>query len=288
MVSISTDDLRARHHIGLRLRAMRETAGFTLDTAARHLHLPAEILARMESGQHSVPPPLTQSMTQLYGQPDASVLILARLARHRGRPADFAAWHRDQLAWESNATRVCEVAVTHIPELLHTPAYARAVLLPHHGWIFRGAVPHQSVPAGLAALEVRQGRLAGPPLLPMHVVIAESALRAQVAAPTVMAEQWAHLVMVAARCAVTVRVLPDARSGLIGSQYGWRVLEFLNTAERRWLFRRSGQVIAPTDGKEEVGTAYRKFVRLRAASLSAHESQTLIQQLIHDATQLRK
>jgi hypothetical protein len=267
---------------------MRETAGFTLDIAARHLHLPAEMLGQMERGQHAVPPPLAQSMTQMYGQPDSDVLIMARLVRHRGQSADPAAWHRDQLAWESCATRVCEVAVTHIPELLQTSDYTRSVFVTHSAWTCRGDVAEHSIRTGLTALALRQGRLAGSPLLPMHVVITERALRAQVAASPVMARQWAHLTTVIARCAVTVRVLPDALCGLVGSRHGWRVLEFSNLPEPRWLFRRYGYVTAPTEGQEEVATAYRKFLRLSAASLSPHDSQALIQQLIHNATQSRK
>lgn len=277
-------DLHARQHVGLRLRAMRETAGFTLDLAARHLNLPAEMLVQMESGQHAVPPPLAQSMTQMYGQPDSDVVIMARLARHRGKAADLAAWNLDQLAWESCATRICEVAVTHIPELFQTSAYTRAVFTPQTGWPVRGEAAEQSIRTGLAALTLRQDHLASPPLLPIHVVITESALRADVVAPTVMAEQLAHLKVVTAHCAVTMRILPRANSRLIGSQHGWRILEFSNTPEPRWLFRRYGHVTAPTEGHDEVGTAYRKFLRLRAAALSADDSQTFIQQLIHDAT----
>jgi hypothetical protein len=282
------NDLRARQHVGLRLRAMRETAGFTLDIAARHLHVPAEMLDQMERGQHAVPPPLAQSMTQMYGQPDSDVLIMARLVRHRGQPADAAAWHRDQLAWESCATRVCEVAVTHIPELLQTSDYARSVLVTHSAWTIHTDVAEHSIRTGLTALALRQGRLAGPPLLPIHVVITERALRAQVAASTVMARQWAHLTTAIARCAVTVRVLPYAHCGLVSSQHGWRLLEFSNSPEPRWLFRRYGHVTAPTEGEEEVATAYRKFLRLSAASLSTHDSQALTQQLIHNTTQSRK
>jgi hypothetical protein len=246
------------------------------------------MLDQMERGQHAVPPPLAQSMTQMYGQPDSDVLIMARLVRHRGQSADPAAWHRDQLAWESSATRVCEVAVTHIPELLQTSGYARAVFATDSGWTLRGDVAEHSIRTGLAAVALRQGRLVGPPLLPLHVVITERALRAQVAASTVMAGQWAHLTTVIARCAVTVRVLPHAHCGLVGSRHGWRLLEFSNSPEPRWLFRRYGHVNAPTEGEEEVATAYRKFLRLSAASLSTHDSQALIQQLIHNTTQSRK
>jgi hypothetical protein len=275
---------------------MRETAGFTIDIAARHLHLPADMLDQMESGQYAVPPPLAQSMTRMYGQSDVDVILMARLARHRGQVTDFAAWHLDQLAWECCATRACEVAVTHIPELLHTSAYARAVCTSHARTVFAsqirctptGKVAEHSICTGLAALELRQGRLAGPPWLPMHVVITEKALRAQLAEPQVMAKQWAHLTTVTARCPVTVRVLPDAHSGLIGAQHGWRVLEFSNTPEPRWLFRRYGNVNAPTEGQDEVATAYRKFLRLRAASLSADDTQTFIQQLIHDTMETSK
>jgi hypothetical protein len=284
----TADELRARQLVGLRLRAMREKAGFTLDVAAGHLHLPVGMLERMECGQQAVPPPLAQAMTQMYGQPDPDVLIMARLARHRGEAVDLAAWHLDQLAWESCATRICEVAVTHIPELLHTSGYARAVFVPPIRWRQSGGAAEQSMRTGLEALALRQGRLAGPPLLPTHVVITERALRAQVAEPSVMAGQWAHLEAVIAQCAVTVQVLPRTRSGLIGSQHGWRVLEFSNTPEPRWLFRRFSRVTAPTEGEEDVATAYRKFLRLRAASLSADDSQTLIQQLIHDASRNKK
>jgi hypothetical protein len=244
------------------------------------------MLGQMESGHRAVPPPLAQSMTQMYSQPGSDVVIMTRLARHRDA-ADCSAWNLDQLAWESCATRVCELAVTHIPELLQTSDYARSVFISRIRRTCHGEVPVQTIRTSLASLALRQSRLAGLPLLPMHVVITESALRTQAATLDVMAGQWAHLKTVAASCAVTVRVLPDAGSGLIGSQHGWRLLEFSTMPEPRWLFRRYGRVTAPTEG-QEVGTAYRKFLRLRAASLSPDDSRTFIQQLIDDATQVGK
>lgn len=277
---------------------MRESAGFMLDIAARNLHLPAEMLGQMESGLHAVPPPLARSMTRMYGQvdSDSDVIVMARLVRHRGQVTDFAAWNLDQLGWESCATRICEVARTHLPELLQTTAYARAMFTSHARIAFalqitstfRDAAAEQSIQAGLAALALRQGRLASPPWLPTHVVITESALRAQLAPPGVMVEQWAHLQTLTTRCPVTVRVLPKAHSGLIGAQHGWRILEFSTMPEPRWLFRRFASVNAPTDGEETVAMAYRKYLRLRRASLSADDSQTFIQQLIRDATRTGK
>ncbi|HEX5408127.1 MAG TPA: Scr1 family TA system antitoxin-like transcriptional regulator [Pseudonocardiaceae bacterium] len=292
VVSISINQLLARQHVGQRLQAMREAAGFSHDTAARHLHLPADMLHQMESGQFAIPPPLAQAMTQMYGHPDPDVLLMARLARHRGQVADLAAWHLNQLAWECSTTRICEVAVTHIPELLHTSDYARAVWTSHARSVFAWqikctrtrALLEQSIPPGLTALASRQARLAGPPLLPVHIVITETALRAPLAPPEVMAQQWAHLMKVTAQCAVTVRVLPKAHSRLLGSvQHGWRVLDFSNTPEPRWLYRSSGSVNAPTEVEQTVAAAYRKYLRLRAATLSAHESQTFVQQLINNA-----
>jgi hypothetical protein len=270
---------------------MRDTAGFTLDVAARYLHLPADLLDRMENGQHAVPPPLAQAMTQMYGQQDSDVLLMAALARHRGRVEDFADWHLDQLAWECSATRVCEVAVTHIPDLLQTGAYAREVWTSHARSVFAwqimrarfGGVGEDSIRAGLAALALRQGRVSGRPWLPMHVVITEGALRAPLAAPRVMVEQWRHLMELVECCAVTVRVLPKARSGLISARHGWRVLEFSNTSEPRWVVRRYGGVNAASEVEEEVATAYRKYVQLRAATLSADDSQLFIQRMIDDA-----
>ncbi|HEX5401872.1 MAG TPA: helix-turn-helix transcriptional regulator [Pseudonocardiaceae bacterium] len=292
MVSISINHLLARQHVGQRLKAMRESAGFSHNTAARHLHLPADMLDQIESGQFAVPPPLAQSMTQMYGHPDPDVLLMARLARHRGQVADFAAWHLDQLAWECSATRVCEVAVTHVPELLHTNDYARAAWTSHARTVFAWQIKctrnrellEQSIQPGLMALASRQARLAGPPLWPVHIVITEAALRAPLAPPEVMAQQWAHLLDLCAQCAVTVRVLPKSRSGLLGSvQHGWRVLDFSNTPEPRWLFRSSGSVNAPTEVEEAVAAAYRKYLRVRAVALSADESHTFVQQLIDNA-----
>jgi hypothetical protein len=275
---------------------MRETAGFALDIAARHLHLPARILDLMENGQRTVPPPLAHAMTRMYGHPDSDVLLMARLARHRGLVADISDWHSDQLAWECSATRVCEVAVTHIPELLQTSAYARAAYTSHAPTVFApqieythtGKVADHSIRTGLAALALRQGRLTSQPWLPMHVVITEKALRAPLAAPQVMAEQWAHLRTLMTRYAVTVRVLPNAHTRRIGAQHGSRVLDFSNTPEPRWLVRRYGRVNAPTDIEEEVATAYRKYLQLRAVTLSADDSQTFIQELINDAARIRR
>jgi hypothetical protein len=231
----------------------------------------------MEHGQYGVPPPLARAMALLYDNPESDLLALALLVRNRGAAADFAAWHHEQLAWEAVATRVCEVATTHIPELLQTPAYTRATLTARLN-PYRHSLT--DVENGVAALAVRQRRLTARPLLPVHVVIAEQALQSTVADPIVMAAQWAHLLAVAEHCPVTIRVLPRSRSRLVGSQHGWRTLDFAGTPEPRWLFRRFGRVTAPTNGAE-VSTAYRKFLRLQTASLAADATRTFTQQLIN-------
>ncbi|HEX5404206.1 MAG TPA: Scr1 family TA system antitoxin-like transcriptional regulator [Pseudonocardiaceae bacterium] len=280
---VSTDDLRARQHLGRRLRTMREKKGLALRVAARQLIVPIDMLKEMENGQFGVPPPLVRAMTLLYDDPGSDVLPLAQLVRNRGEAADFAAWHHEQLAWEAAATRVCEVATTHIPELLQTSAYTHAVLTARLNTYRQNQT---DVDNGVAALAERQHRLTGPPLLPNHVVIAEQALRSPVAGPAVMAAQWAHLLAMMEHSPVTIRVLPRSRSRLVGSQHGWRMLDFAGTPEPRWMFRRYGRVTAPTNG-EEVGTAYRKFLRLKTDSLSTEATRAYIQQLLTESSMRR-
>jgi transcriptional regulator with XRE-family HTH domain len=123
-----------RRLIGSSLRRYRESLGYDLGVAARILECDPSKISRIETGQRGIRPKELRELLTEYGVDTATQDTLAAIAR----PGEDARWwreytpvltagHLDYLATESAATAILAYAPVQIPELLHTPDYARAV-----------------------------------------------------------------------------------------------------------------------------------------------------------------
>jgi transcriptional regulator with XRE-family HTH domain len=120
--------------IGSSLRRYRESLGYDLGVAAQILECDPSKISRIETGQRGIRPKELRELLTEYGVDAATQDTLAAIAR----PGEDARWWReyipvlsagrlDYLAAESAASTIMAYAPVQIPELLHTPDYARAV-----------------------------------------------------------------------------------------------------------------------------------------------------------------
>jgi uncharacterized protein DUF5753 len=206
--------------LAARCVAAREEAGLSAAEMAHSLCLPDAVLAAFEAGQGHFPdvrlvPYLTRC--GLKSEAIMSYVDLAHTPDTGYHVVPFTGRFPDELlalaAHETTASRITEYAPTQIPQLLQTPAYARALL------DCAGELTSEC----LVQRQRRQALLEGP--VDATFFVAERVLRWRVGGPDVMSEQLDRLLK-----AGTVRVVPDDQLGFVGAPQGFRLLTYADQA----------------------------------------------------------
>jgi hypothetical protein len=218
--------LRAKW-LGKLLRELRDETDRTLAEVADYLNRSPSIVSRMENGALPIPQQDVENLLDLYRVSDpARREALLRLHRMAGLPAWWDVYAEDvaepviELAWfESLATAMKIYCATIVDGLLQTAAYARAVA---QAADLEGT---DDVDRLVEMRLMRQAVLsrANPPQF--SAVIDEAVLRRPVGGPTVMAGQLRHLVALAERPHVEIRVLPFRSGAHASPDGGFRFLE---------------------------------------------------------------
>ncbi|MWA05748.1 helix-turn-helix domain-containing protein [Actinomadura sp. LD22] len=198
--------------LGVMLHRLREARGLPAREAGGAIGASPAKISRMELGQVSLREPDVAALLTLYGVEDGSLagslLDLARGAPSPGsgnrRDDGPTAWLRAYSGLEESASLIRTSGIRHIPSLLQTEAYARAVTA--------RSVPH------LAAHDVdelvrlrmaRQRRFAADAGRRLWAIVDERVLRRPVGPPPVWQEQIAHLISVSTWPNVTLQILPS-------------------------------------------------------------------------------
>ncbi|MFI5562102.1 helix-turn-helix domain-containing protein [Amycolatopsis japonica] len=175
------------------LRVARKTAKLAATEVADKLAWSQPTISRIETGLRAASAEEVSALLAVYQVTGERREALLSLARDNG-PCWFAdvASQRETLAqYEKEATKIVAFGTTLVPELLRTPAYARVVGS-------SGAVPGQKR---------------------FVAYIDEAVLRRQVGGPQVMTQQLRHLVSMAERPTVELRVIPFAAGAYPGGDY---------------------------------------------------------------------
>ncbi|MFF9278577.1 helix-turn-helix domain-containing protein [Streptomyces griseosporeus] len=198
--------------LGAELRRMRLAAGRTTEYAAGLLGLDRTKVSNMEAGVRAISPERIRILASNYDCSDEAY-VEALVAMADTRPREW--WHQfrgalpqgllDVAELEWFATRLRSYQTVHIPGLLQTGEYARAV--------FTAALP--ALPPSEVELRVvqrlrRQQVLDREQPAPVDYVayVHEWALRMQFGGRRTMREQLLHLCEVSERPHVDLRVLP--------------------------------------------------------------------------------
>ncbi|MFD9720540.1 helix-turn-helix domain-containing protein [Streptomyces sp. NPDC059076] len=204
-----------QRRLGAELRKLREHAGLTLVESAALLGTDRTTVSNTESGRFGVSGERVRTWAGHYSCPDADyVQALVDLAEERVNGwwehyrAELSSGALDLAELEHHAHALRTVQIMHMPGLLQTEDYARAVLAL--------SVPSLDDSALRRRLSYRLQRRdvldrQQPPVCTF--LVHEAALRMEYGGPKVARRQLDHLLQESERDNITVRVVPFAVGG---------------------------------------------------------------------------
>ncbi|MGY3203787.1 helix-turn-helix domain-containing protein [Streptomyces sp. TE5632] len=205
--------------LGAEMRKMRLAAGVTTEYAAGLLGIDRTRLSNMESGIRPFSAERVRTLACNYACGDLGyVEALAIMAEHKGRGwweqyrGTLPAGLLDIAELEWHATRVRTAQVMHVPGLLQSEEYARAV--------FAAVLPPLSrleVELRVAHRMERQQVLQRAEPLPYLAYVHEAALRMPYGGPGVARQQLARLAAESEREEIELRVIPNGAGDFPGA-----------------------------------------------------------------------
>ncbi|MET8164230.1 helix-turn-helix transcriptional regulator [Streptomyces sp. NPDC005329] len=266
--------------LAVELRRLREAAGLKAREAAALLGVSSTQINQIEYGQSGVSEKRLRSLASHYACMDEAFIdALVAMAtdrtrgwweEYRGRlPSAFL----DLAELEHHATYRADVECLHVPGLLQTEEYARAV--------FAYRVPE--LPADDLALRVahrmqRKAIIERADPVPYEAVIHEAALRIRVGDRAAARAQLTHILDLSEVDHVTVRVIPFDRDGFAGA---WNTMTLTGGAVPKLdSAQRDGpEGTALVDSEAQLGVLRTLFRKLKAESLEPGASRDFMSRL---------
>jgi transcriptional regulator with XRE-family HTH domain len=270
-----------RRALASALRALREERGLSLDQAALEaLDASGAKLSRLETGKQVPVPRDVRDLCHLYRVParrTAELMALAASAREQGWWESYNINDDDYVGLESAATRIDQFAASYVPGLLQTPEYAEAFL----GRIINPGRTRpwkdSEIQEWLAIRERRQGILEPTSGVQLAFVLDEATLLRAVGGRR-MREQLTHLMTMAERPNVDLRVLPFSAGASPGQRGPFNILTLPTSADVAYLETHTGFVL--TDEPADVSRFRMLFHTIREASAGETRTHELLEQAI--------
>ncbi|MEC3981130.1 helix-turn-helix domain-containing protein [Amycolatopsis sp. H20-H5] len=262
-----------RRVLGRTLRRLREATGMSLDEAGRTVRISKPKLSRIENGQH---PSYNDFMALLdrYGVITNDYPYYVRMydrAKEKGWWHAFGVDDRGFVPVEAEASVIRTYELGFIPGILQSERYMRATYagarVP-----FRGHSLENQVTVRLR----RKRRLFEEPLLTVHAIIDESAMRR----PRCDREQLEHLLELADLSNVVVQVVPLSAGSHSGLYSNFAVVSFPDPAEPDLAYVEYGFGSVEVERVEEVRAARLVFDHLAGLALDEQASVALIERMI--------
>lgn len=288
----------ARALLSTDLKKLRLASGETQETVAAACEWSVAKFSRIENGTSPVRKADLEALLRHYGVDESRFGDFNQRAREARTPG----WWEDHefgsdkgfeayVGYEDGASSIRMSQPNVIPGLIQTPQYTLQTL---EGW----GVPADAITRGIKLREERQSRVAqrGPEQV---YILDESVVRRPPGSS--MPEQLRHLIRVAEKPSVTIRVIPFSRGMHFGMQGPFVLLGFegelddvlyLESARRGDLLiaENRDQLGGPNVPKfenpaDEVAKYQDGFARLLRVALPQDESLELIEQIAHDLEQ---
>ena len=263
----------------MRLRALRNARGWTVERVAQELLCSATKISRMETGSRRVSLRDVRDLCRLFqvtGEAETELMELA----HQAREASWWTQYDDPLmspllGLEQEATAITSFSMYFVPALLQTVDYAQAIT--------RGVErkADETVVAQRVEARMRRQQLLVQERPPQYrALLDEAVLRRQVGGPTVMKTQLGTILTAVADERAVVQVIPFSVGAHAAVDSNFDFLEF-----------RAGSSQGPVVFLEGLFTnrylerpaeieRYRQVIEhLRDAALSPRDSAALIRQI---------
>ncbi|OMI33143.1 helix-turn-helix domain-containing protein [Streptomyces sparsogenes] len=267
--------------LGAELRKLRERAGLSSTAAAALLGVQQARVSMIEAGRYSVSGDRVRAMARSYGCVDHKLVdALADMTGGRTRgwwdeyrehlPASFA----DMAELEHRARALRVALVIHIPGLLQTVDYARAVIGEVAPPLRAYEVEHR-----LSHRMKRQAILYGDSPVPYTAIIHEAALRMEFGGLATVRAQLEHLIAMSEMDSITVRVIPFAGGTFPGTgqsfDYVLGPVSQLDTVQLD-----SAQGTQFMDAEAELAKYRAVLERMETTALDAAESRDFIHRIV--------
>jgi hypothetical protein len=286
LMSALSDADMINAQLGIELRRLREEAGYTAVEACEPLNAQGPKLSKIENGRQGATPEEVRVLCDFYRASAEERDYLVSLAEQRpkrrrrraGKRDAVPDWFRRFLALEWDATELKSYQIDMVPGLLQTEDYARSMIRAWEPEADDRLIDKQ-VETRMRRQEVL--RRTGRPSLRLDVVLGEAALRRVQGTKQVMRAQLKHLVKMAKRPNVTIRVMP------------FDVPDRISVASAFELFRLAEQNISTVYLEDLFGATYLKepeeytqyssvYGRLRDAAMTPEESRQFIDRMAGD------
>jgi transcriptional regulator with XRE-family HTH domain len=205
--------------LGAELRKLRDAAGISAREASELLHIHPVSISQLESGKIGISAERVRRLAANYACADEKLIdALAAMAEERTRGwweeyrGVLPAVSLDLAEMEHHATFLRNVQIVHVPGLLQTQDYARAVFsytLPE--------LPRNELEPRVAHRMQRKVVIDRYPPTELIAIVHEAALRIQVADSKASLTQLRTLLDQSEREHVTLRVIPFSREGFAGA-----------------------------------------------------------------------
>jgi transcriptional regulator with XRE-family HTH domain len=200
-----------RRRLAAELRRLRERSGLTGDEVARQLGWSPSKVSRYELARTGLKPADVRALLEVYGVDAArrdELLALARQATSKGWWDELSDIMTEEyisiIGLEEEASAEWAWHLDVVPGLLQTEDYARAIN--NRGYSL-APVPPSHIERSIQTRMRRQEILTREPPLELSVVLDESVLRRRFGGPEVMRGQLEHLLVLAQRPNISVRVV---------------------------------------------------------------------------------
>ncbi|WP_156727642.1 helix-turn-helix domain-containing protein [Streptomyces apocyni] len=272
-----------QRRLGAELRKMREAAGMTGRETAELLGVNAIQVSQIESGRAGLSEERIRRIAVHYQCADVELIdALVAMATDRARgwweeyrgvlPSAFL----DLAELEHYATFMRVVGTAHIPGLLQTEDYSRAV------FAYRvPELPESELEPRVTHRMRRKAELSRPDAVPYEAVVHESVLRTRVADRRVAREQLVELLVQSERSNVTVRVIPFDVDGFAGA---WAMMLYAGgqVAALDTVQRDAPYGTALLDASAELLAMRTLFRKVESASLEPAKSRDYIHRLVKE------
>jgi transcriptional regulator with XRE-family HTH domain len=205
--------------LGRRLKDLRESAGVSLEDAARALRVTTLTIRRMEKAEVGLKIPYVEKLLQTYGADGQETAEFLEVAEQAGRPGWWHSyrevlpgWFTAYVSLESDARTLRTYEPHYVTGLLQTHAYAIGIL--------RAGFPNESDEDLERRVDLRlrrQSLLDRPDTPTLWVVMEEAVLHRVIGGPEVMRDQIDRLLEAAERPTVTIDIVPFAVGAHVGA-----------------------------------------------------------------------
>jgi transcriptional regulator with XRE-family HTH domain len=270
--------------LGAALRQAREEKNLLLRELAAMLKRDIGVVSRWETGDRTPKPEqVAQILTKLGVDGDRydEIMTLAYGTNESQWVATTLGEQRRQMAayldWEQGATRIVEVAPMLVPGLLQTHDYIRAIMT-------AGGVPEDEISLRVTSRIGRREVLTKRNPAELLVLLGQAALNQDIGGRAAMLDQLDHLLAMAARPNVELRIVPDHRGWHPGLEGAFALIEAPRSASGRRAAVKSASIVFVETRRSELMlhkdadiAAYRHAVeRILKVSLSPDSSANFV------------